>query len=98
MQVASMHFKSKSSMQLENAHFQKNMRRFGHGFAEKRAAAVAEPCLGTWAAAGAAAPTRTTDGVALCASAGAIAAGAAIRRAAQTGRTSHLPPAALTIA
>ena len=29
-------------MQLENAHFQKNMRRFGRGFAEKRAAAVAE--------------------------------------------------------
>ncbi len=42
MQVASMHFKSKSSIQLENAHFQKNMRRFGRGFAEKRAAAVAE--------------------------------------------------------
>ena len=42
MQVASMHFKSKSSMQLENAHFQKNMRRFGRGFADKRAAAVAE--------------------------------------------------------
>ena len=42
MQVASMHFKSKSSMQLDNAHFQKNMRRFGRGFAEKRAAAVAQ--------------------------------------------------------
>lgn len=42
MQVASMHFKKKSSLQLENAHFQKNMRRFGRGFAEKRAAAVAE--------------------------------------------------------
>ena len=42
MQVASMHFKRKSSMQLDNAHFQKNMRRFGRGFAEKRAAAVAQ--------------------------------------------------------
>ena len=42
MQVASMHFKSKSSIQLDNAHFQKNMRRFGRGFAEKRAAAVAQ--------------------------------------------------------
>ncbi len=42
MQVASMHFKSKSSLQLDNAHFQKNMRRFGRGFAEKRAAAVAQ--------------------------------------------------------
>ncbi|MEQ1787708.1 MAG: hypothetical protein ABL966_11690, partial [Acidimicrobiales bacterium] len=31
-----------SSIQLENSHFQKNMRRFGRGFAEKRAAAVAE--------------------------------------------------------
>ena len=29
-------------MQLDNAHFQKNMRRFGRGFAEKRAAAVAQ--------------------------------------------------------
>ena len=37
-----MHFKSKSSIQLDNAHFQKNMRRFGRGFAEKRAAAVAQ--------------------------------------------------------
>jgi L-lactate dehydrogenase complex protein LldF len=37
-----MHFKSKSSMQLDNAHFQKNMRRYGRGFAEKRAAAVAQ--------------------------------------------------------
>lgn len=37
-----MHFKRKSSMQLDNAHFQKNMRRFGRGFAEKRAAAVAQ--------------------------------------------------------
>ena len=42
MQVASMHFKRKSSMQLDNAHFQKNMRRFGRGFTEKRAAAVAQ--------------------------------------------------------
>ena len=37
-----MHFKRKSSMQLDNAHFQKNMRRFGRGFAEKRAVAVAQ--------------------------------------------------------
>ncbi|MEO6023669.1 MAG: LutB/LldF family L-lactate oxidation iron-sulfur protein [Burkholderiales bacterium] len=42
MQVTSMHFKSKSSMQLENEHFQNNMRRFGRGFVDKRAAAVAE--------------------------------------------------------
>ena len=42
MQVASMHFKRKSAIQLDNAHFQKNMRRFGRGFADKRAAAVAE--------------------------------------------------------
>ena len=42
MQVASMHFKRKSSMQLDNAHFQKNMRRFGRGFAEKRAIAVSQ--------------------------------------------------------
>ncbi len=37
-----MHFKSKSSIQLENAHFQENMRRFGRGFAQKRAEAVAQ--------------------------------------------------------
>ncbi len=42
MQVASMHFKSKSAIQLDNAHFQKNMRRFGRGFAEKRAVAVSQ--------------------------------------------------------
>jgi L-lactate dehydrogenase complex protein LldF len=42
MQVASMHFKSKSSIQLDNANFQKNMRRFGRGFAEKRAVAVSQ--------------------------------------------------------
>jgi L-lactate dehydrogenase complex protein LldF len=42
MQVASMHFKRKSSMQLEDSHFQANMRRFGRGFADKRAAAVAQ--------------------------------------------------------
>ncbi|MEO5861828.1 MAG: LutB/LldF family L-lactate oxidation iron-sulfur protein [Burkholderiales bacterium] len=42
MHVASMHFKSKSSIQLDNEHFQKNMRRFGRGFVDKRAAAVAQ--------------------------------------------------------
>jgi L-lactate dehydrogenase complex protein LldF len=42
MQIASMHFKSKSSMQLEDSKFQANMRRFGRGFADKRALAVAQ--------------------------------------------------------
>jgi L-lactate dehydrogenase complex protein LldF len=42
MQVTSMHFKSKSAIQLDNANFQKNMRRFGRGFAEKRAIAVSQ--------------------------------------------------------
>lgn len=42
MQVATMHFKRKSSMQLEDSHFQANMRRFGRGFANKRADAVAK--------------------------------------------------------
>jgi L-lactate dehydrogenase complex protein LldF len=42
MQIASMHFKSKASLQLEDEHFQENMRRFGRGFVQKRATAVAE--------------------------------------------------------
>ncbi len=42
MQIASMHFKRKSSMQLEDAHFQQNMRKYGRNFADKRAQAVAQ--------------------------------------------------------
>ena len=40
MQVASMHFKRKATLQLDDEHLQENLRKFGRGFAEKRAKAV----------------------------------------------------------
>jgi L-lactate dehydrogenase complex protein LldF len=42
MQVASMHFKRKASLQLEDEHLQHNLRRFGRGFVDKRASAILE--------------------------------------------------------
>jgi L-lactate dehydrogenase complex protein LldF len=42
MQIASMHFKRKATLQLENDHLQQNLRKFGRGFVDKRALAVAD--------------------------------------------------------